>query len=49
LGKNDKIKVKTRQNVSIGPAVAHWRFMNGEEKLGRGPLIAAFELVLYKN
>jgi hypothetical protein len=49
LGKNDKIKVKTRQNVSIGPAVAHWRFMNGEEKQGRGPLIAAFELVLYKN
>jgi len=49
LGKNDKIKVKTRQNVSIGPAVAPRRFTDGEEKHGRGPLIAAFELVLYKN
>jgi hypothetical protein len=49
LGKNDKIKVKTRQNVSIGPAKAPRRFIDGEENQGTGPLIAAFELVLYKN
>jgi hypothetical protein len=49
LGKNDKIKVKTRQNVSIGPAKAPRRFIDGEENQGTGPFMATFDLLLYKN